>query len=297
MPFQADTTATDTTAIGRTVGHDTMTTATTDSISSLVETLPWDTIVCRETEAPLSAADKEIYHSLHSTYLSGIAPEPRQPRAATDSGILSLLTLTFLLVAFNFKHCARLFGVMAADMWSVRRRANAFDDTTANETRVLIVLLLQLWVCEGLLICAALTHFNIMPPAASFVPIAVMAGVSCGFYVAQLLIYKVIGYLFTDPIGTSQWLKGFNSTQAFLGAALMIPALVTIFYPIDATPMLWLAAGLYAAARIMFIIKGFRIFYHNFASLLYFILYLCALELVPLILAASLVTYLGHAMA
>lgn len=290
MPVNADTTALMETTVPDTA-------ARVDTIAPAAARLPWDTVVCRPTEAPLSAADREIYHSLHSTYLSGMPPEPRQPSAATDSGILSLLTVTFLLVAFNFKHCARLFGSMASDMWSVRRRANAFDDTTANETRVLIVLLLQLWVCEGLLIYAALTHFHIMPLAASFVPIAVMAGVACAFYLAQLLAYKIIGYIFTDAIGASQWIKGFNSTQAFLGAALMIPALVTIFYPTDAEPMLWLAAGLYATARIMFIIKGFRIFYHNFPSLLYFILYLCASELVPLILAASFVTYLGHKMA
>ncbi|MDE6655263.1 MAG: DUF4271 domain-containing protein [Muribaculaceae bacterium] len=34
----------------------------------------------------------------------------------------------------------------------------------------------------------------------------------------------------------------------------------------------------------MFIIKGFRIFYHKIWSLLYFILYLCTLEIVPLII-------------
>lgn len=266
---------------------------TTDSIAAAA--LPWDELVCREADAPASAAEREMCRSLGTTYLTGLPAEPRQPQAATDSGILTLLTVMFLLVAFNFKHCAKMFGVLAADMWTVRRRANAFDDPTANETRVLVVLLFQLWVCEGLLIYAALNYLGCAAATADiFKPIAGLTGLAIGYYAAQLLLYRFVGYLFTDPIGASQWVKGFNSSQAFLGITLMIPALVTIFYPSATEAMLWLAAALYVVARLMFIIKGFRIFYHNFPSLLYFILYLCALELVPLILMASTVTYLSQ---
>lgn len=254
--------------------------------------LPWEKSLCHEADAPASAAEREMCRSLDTTYLSGLPVEPRQPRVATDSGILTLLTVMFLFVAFSFKHCAKLFGVLAADLWSVRRRANAFDDPTANETRVLIVLLFQLWVCEGLLIYAALNYLGYIAMTDSiFMPIAVLTGVAACYYVAQLIAYRFTGYLFTDPIGASQWVKGFNSSQAFLGVTLMAPALVTVFYPSATEGMLWIAIGLYAASRLMFIIKGFRIFYHNFPSLLYFILYLCALELVPLILLASIVTH------
>lgn len=256
--------------------------------------LPWEQSVCREEEAPSSAYERMECRSLETTYLSGLPAVPRQPCVATDSGILTLLTVMFLFVAFNFKHCAKLFRVLAVDMWSVRRRANAFDDPTANETRVLVALLFQLWVCEGLLAYAALSGLGyITAPASIFMPIVALSGIAGVYYLLQLAAYRFVGYLFTNPIGASQWVKGFNSSQAFLGIALMVPALVTVFYPSATDAMLWTASGLYVAARMMFIIKGFRIFYHNFPSLLYFILYLCALELVPLILLASAVTDLS----
>lgn len=41
------------------------------------------------------------------------------------------------------------------------------------------------------------------------------------------------------------------------------------------------AAAAYIAARVTFIAKGFRLFYDNFLSLLYFILYFCTLEIAP----------------
>ncbi|MDE6061420.1 MAG: DUF4271 domain-containing protein, partial [Duncaniella sp.] len=40
----------------------------------------------------------------------------------------------------------------------------------------------------------------------------------------------------------------------------------------------------YVLVRLIFIFKGFRLFYDNFGSLLYFILYLCTLEIVPPVL-------------
>ncbi|MBR5727625.1 MAG: DUF4271 domain-containing protein, partial [Muribaculaceae bacterium] len=40
---------------------------------------------------------------------------------------------------------------------------------------------------------------------------------------------------------------------------------------------------LYICARFIFIFKGIRIFYSNLLSILYFILYLCGVEIVPLI--------------
>ncbi len=264
----------------------------TDSAACVA--LPWEQSVCREEEAPSSAYERMECRSLETTYLSGLPAVPRQPCVATDSGILTLLTVMFLFVAFNFKHCAKLFRVLAVDMWSVRRRANAFDDPTANETRVLVALLFQLWVCEGLLAYAALSGLGYIAASASiFKPIVALSGIAGVYYLLQLVAYRFVGYLFTDPIGASQWVKGFNSSQAFLGIALMAPTLVTVFYPSATDAMLWTASGLYIAARMMFIIKGFRIFYHNFPSLLYFILYLCALELVPLILLASAVTDLS----
>jgi hypothetical protein len=92
-----------------------------------------------------------------------------------------------------------------------------------------------------------------------------------------------VGYAFADNEGRKQWLRGFNASQAFLGFGLAIPALVTVFYPAAATIMLQIATIMYILARLVFIFKGFKIFYHKISSLVYFILYLCTLEVIPLI--------------
>lgn len=243
---------------------------------------PWE--VCRIDDAPLTTADSAAYSAPRVSYTQGIEPTPRSQRIAHDSGVLVLLTATLLLVAFNFKHCYRLFKVLGQELVSVRRRNNVFDDTTTNETRVLIVLLLQLWVCEGLIGYTWLSQEGYLVGGAQLLSVGIMVGVAMLFFMFQLVAYRIVGYVFTDHVGAVQWVKGYDASQAFLGITLLVPALVTLFYPMWLTPMLWVAFGLYVLARILFIIKGFRIFYENFGSLFYFILYLCALEITPVVL-------------
>ena len=59
---------------------------------------------------------------------------------------------------------------------------------------------------------------------------------------------------------------------------------MVIFYPSTTLWMLEIGLLVYFVARIMFIVKGIRIFYNKITSILYFILYLCTLEIIPLIL-------------
>lgn len=108
------------------------------------------------------------------------------------------------------------------------------------------------------------------------------------FYLWQLAVYGTIGYAFADRDATRQWLLGFNSSQVLLSFLLIIPALLSLFYTGLTNLMLILAVGCYILTRILFICKGFRIFYTNFSSLLYFILYLCALEIIPLLILRRL---------
>jgi hypothetical protein len=100
----------------------------------------------------------------------------------------------------------------------------------------------------------------------------------------QLLAYKVIGYVFADKEMTEQLVNGFNSSQTLLGFLLLFPAMLLLFYPAVTEIMAVIGVIFYVLARFIFIYKGFRIFYSDFSSLLYFILYLCTVEVIPVIL-------------
>lgn len=237
-------------------------------------------------------------------WLSGMEGEERTVPIGSDSGILSLVTGLLLMMMLIIHRCRKLFGALWQELLGMRRRANAFDDRTSGESSALTLMAVQWSVCAGILLYSALalggaadiaSIFGVHAPAptepkAPFVATAILIGLAMAYYAAQLATYWLLGYVYADPVGRRLYVQGYTASQSLLGFALLIPALVSIFYQGAAPAMVILAALLYVLARIIFIIKGFRIFYRNFGSLLYFILYLCAVEILPLIFVYRLAT-------
>lgn len=235
-------------------------------------------------------------------WLSGIEGEERAVPIGSDSGILSLVTGLLLMMMLIIHRCRKLFGALWQELLGMRSRANAFDDRTSGESSALILMSVQWSVCAGILLYCALAldgasllaglfgvePLSLRPGFSPFVDTVLLIGLALAYYAAQLATYWTLGYVFADPAGRRLYVQGFTASQSLLGFALLIPALVAIFYQSSAAAMVAVAAGLYVLARIIFIIKGFRIFYRNFGSLLYFILYLCTVEILPLILVYRL---------
>lgn len=238
---------------------------------------------CIESEAPTSAEDQMMYKPLsYAGYVTGMPPIERPILPGYDSGVLCLVIGMMLLVAFSFKHWTRFFKIFTQDLVSVRRRVNAFDDRTMNETRILIALIIQLCICQGILLFTVMDSNSSTVQISIFSTICILSALSSVYYLFQLAGYIIIGNVFTDKIGASQWLKGFNASQALLSLALLIPAMVVLFYPNASVSMIFVSIIFYIASRLMFVIKSFRIFYQGLGSLIYFVLYLLAIEIVPI---------------
>ena len=235
-----------------------------------------------EPDAPTSPLDQALYSTREPGWMSGIRGEERPVTPGADTGVLAMVVLLLVLIGLNMRHVRRLLRTITQDLWSVRRRANAFDDHTAKESRTILILLLQLCCFEGILLYLWLGAPEATVSSGVFAPVGALAGLAALFYVFCLTGCVTVGYVFTYRVAAAQWRRGLNASSVLLGLFLSVPTLVSLFYPSVTGAMLWVAASLYVLSRIAYIAKGFRIFYNNFPSLLYFILYLCSLEIVPL---------------
>ncbi len=215
-------------------------------------------------------------------YTRGIEPRERAMLPGYDSGIACLLIGAFLLIAFNLRHYTTMLKSLPRDLFSVRRRDNLFEEHTLNETGLLLSLIILLCLNVAIVATACVTAASVAPPLTHIATILIFAVAMGAYYVAQLCAYSTVGAVFADTDVSRLWLKGFNASQSILGLALVIPALVVVFDPAAVIPVAIVAAGLYLIARMIFIYKGFRLFYHKVSSFVYFILYLCTLEVAPL---------------
>lgn len=235
------------------------------------------------TDAPVETG-AQVFNTVVTPYMQGMPVELRPELLGYNSGILCIVMAMMLLVVFNIRQYPKFFSSTLHDIWSLRERNHLFDTRTVNETRAFVVCIIQMCVCEALLAVAAVNRYSAIPSSRLLLMSGVLIGIAGGYYLWQLVVYNFLGYVFYDKFSTSLWLRGFNASQTLLGAVLLVPALAVLFYPSATGWLLTASISLYFCVRLAFVYKGFRIFYQNFASLLYFILYLCSVEIIPLIL-------------
>ena len=250
------------------------------ALGAMVEPRPIDTSgfeACAREAARQSAA------------CSGMPAEPRALHPARQPAVLGMLAVLFVGCLLAYSYFGRAMAESVKDLWSLRRRENAFDDTTSGRRRVQWVLALQYAAYVGLLLYSIVDPVPEVDDGRSTRLILALAGVAGAYYVFQLGIYNVLAYTFApDTTAGRRWVDGFQASQGITGLVLSVPVLAGVFYPDAWQPCLAIAVVVYFMGRLIFIVKGFRIFYTGYTSLVYFILYLCTLEIVPVLCILAL---------
>ncbi len=251
--------------------------------------------ICRDYESPLTQTEIDVFSSAgrNYDYNSGLIGDMRSSSPNYDAGVAAIVLGMFLILCVGLRNSVAYLRTCVQELWSVRNRENAFDDRTASETRAMLSMLTLTCFCEGVMAYAYVRHSGSVAftPGWSILLFVLLASV---YMLFEAIAYRMVGFVFTTPQLSEQWLKGFYSSQGLLGVALAVPALVALFDPDIAYEMLICGGCLYVLSRIIFICKGFRIFYNNLFSLVYFILYLCTLEIIPLLLVIKAGVYLSN---
>lgn len=235
-----------------------------------------------EEDAPSSIRDAQICTSTHLAVDDGLEAVMTKQNDMPNSVLVGCILAFLIFIALNIGEVRRLFRNFGQDVWSVRNRSNSFDDRTTNENRTLGVMMLMASAGEGIFMASG-TGME----TGNLTGVALMAGIAVCYNVFQLLCYMLVGWVFADATGRQQWLRGYVSSQSMLGLLILPAGLAALLHPGSAEELMWVAIGLFLTARLVFIAKGVKIFYHKLPSILYFILYLCALEIIPLLIAVS----------
>lgn len=220
----------------------------------------------------------------------GLPPRVLGTFPTGGSAMTALLMATLVCTALCGPAVGRALRTYRNNLLSVRPRNNAFDGLGRVPLPVAVLIALVFVVFGGTCLYLGLGT----PLAPSFAGATTVMSVLGLFYIAQLVIYNLLGYAFTSPEGRRQWVEGFNASQAFGGIFLIVPALLLLCMPQWRPVLAAVAAGIYICERLVFICKGFRIFYRNIRSLLYLVLYLACMEIIAPLAVVALVRYLIH---
>lgn len=283
----------------------TQTQADTTATARTVVKLPADTAAKARTVAKLPADTTAIAtdtvkadtvkagEELKAVVMTKPAPQTLPVIQSTNLGsswVFGLLLLLFSLVCFRFRNNSKYIRAIVSDLFEVRERGNNFDDTV-RESSFLIILNILWSCCAGVILWGAMCALSPVLPAGlpSDIPqwsaIKICIGVGICYTILMACAYGFVGTVFGDRPHAAMWVKGFAASQGLQSPAFLILALLTLCYPTWLNTILWVALATFLFSRIVFIWKGFRIFFTQISSWVLFLYYLCSLEIVPIIIA------------
>ena len=247
--------------------------ATADDVEAQIDSIiPVDTVPVQQTV--ITVAEPPAWEN-------GLEPIERPGHTGHNQGVITIIVLIMLGLCLNFKNIRRVWGTLVKNLNNPRTDQPA-EHNTDVERRTIFFLLCVTVIFISLLANAGLSQ---MFPWQFFFDLPTtlrIIGLVAGYFIFQYAIYWTIGYAFSSDEGRTRWIEGFTASMTMLGISLLVPGLAVLFYPGITVVAVDIAAVLYVVARFLFIRKGFRIFYTNSASIVYFILYLCSLEIVPI---------------
>ena len=210
-------------------------------------------------------------------------PETAVPLGSHDSGLSWLITalvVVFVIACLKYRKNSRYLSLLLKDVLEIRERHNAFDDTLREMS--FVWLLNILWIGGA----GVLLYGMVGDPGGGIEvgPLAICIGLATAYTLFLTAAYAVVGNLFSDGAKASFWVKGFLSTQGLEGILLFPVALAGLCVPPVMGPMIIAGIIIFLLAKLLFIYKGFCIFFTQITSWVLFLYYLCSLEIVPLVL-------------
>lgn len=223
-----------------------------------------------------------------ATSAGGLEPLALHTSYSNSTPLTAMLVGSLVLGCLNAGGIAHALKSYSHELWSIRHRANLFDDEHSATAFTAAILMLIFVVFGGVV----LYNISGIPTNSGFRGVFASMCLMAVYYLFRYVAYQTVGYTFGSNEQRRTWLNGFMATQAYAGLGMIIPAFLLIYKPDWLAISIIISLIVYCAAQILFIIKSIRIFYTNFTSLVYFILYLCTLEIVPAFAVYTISVYL-----
>jgi hypothetical protein len=199
--------------------------------------------------------------------------------------ILVLILLASVRLFFN-KYLNQLFHAIVNYATSSR----LFRDRSVSITHPSFRLDLIFYFIFSIFIFQFFVEFNISLSQAGFISYLIILGLVVSYYTLKRLAYSFTGIVAENTTETNEFLYNLLLHNRILGLFL-IPVTLVIAFTTLQNPRLVFYAGLliFGAFYLLLLIRGAQILMTKHFSIFYMILYLCTLEILPLIFICNLV--------
>ena len=206
-----------------------------------------------------------------------------------------LFFICFFVTVSIISNRGRFLLSMFSGLYRNKERHSMFYEPVTNETLIKIFLSLQTILLLSIILYRYAVHEHFLQEI-SLIKMLLFLGkcslVLIAFFLYKFIAYSITGVIFFRKEIVSQWNDDFFSLISLNGILLFFPTLI-LFYVENIYTFCIYFLIFYLLFNLFFIFyKVYVLFFQGKQRLLYFILYLCTQEIIPLYLVYRGLVYL-----
>ena len=209
---------------------------------------------------------------------------------ATENWVFIALLILLGMSAFSFLRSSGWFIESFRTFFTVKDRGSIFNKSTMSdfESRLFLILFsIGVFSLYAYLILFASDN------GFSLITFLKFLGATGGFFLLKYLMIRIIGYVFLHPTIQKLTIESYYNVLTYLGLILFPMLILHIYLPENLKYYIAvISLILCVMASLVYTIKLFLIFFNKFASTFYLLLYLCTLEILPVVLLFYLYNFM-----
>ena len=217
---------------------------------------------------------------------TGHAGDPVPYTLSGDNLITGLLLCCFLLTVVSFQKSKRMIERQLKHFFYADHSGKTTTITeTSSELRFQVFMAFETCLLVGIISFFYAGHYVsddfIIEP---YQVIGVLTAVTTLYFLAKGLLYGVVNWTLYDSKKNEQWMKAYLFLTAAEGVALFPIVLLMAYFSLSVRTTCVYAIFVVILFKILAFCKYYIIFFRQKSGFLRIILYLCALEIVPMAL-------------
>lgn len=237
-----------------------------------------------------------LHKSIQTDPKAGMQGEPLPYRLCSDNTINGILILCFLFLTYALKNCKKYLIRHIKGLFIHKDRASLFDEVVNTNSRYIFTLILVACISAGIYLFNYFVHTDRL--LEKMVPHILILGIYIAlvlsFIGAKWCMYSFIDWIFFDKEKYKAWIQFYFNTMSISGLLLFLAVLVTVYSGISFDYGNYLILIILLLTKLLLFYKCFKNFFNHFHGFLHFIVYFCALEIIPLILLWKGLIYLNN---
>ena len=224
----------------------------------------------------------------------GIAGDPVPYTVRNDDAITCILLFCFVLAISAFAHSRQSIMQQIKDFFLYILYTPKSDKTSAGENGGKSFF--QVFLCLQTCLLLSITYYLYITRDGNMAFVLdtpyQMTGIFCGVFIAYFLIkylaYKFVNLTFFGSKKSKQWTWVLSFIIALEGVALFPSVILQVYFSLPVQNVVNYFFLILLLTKLLTIFKCWSIFFRQIGVFLQIILYLCALEIVPLLSLAGI---------